>query len=134
MEQYSNDIKTIENKALTSQWLHFANSTLSIALFAPSHREKEFPRLMKELDHQLETDQPLVGNVWGAADCAIQANLTYLPLLFPHIDLAPYPSIQATIEHIQRRPAHRKAIGARVSCLLNETEFKNLSTHIGDLR
>ena len=110
-EQYSNDIKTIENKALTSQWLQFANSTLSIALFVPSHREKEFPRLMKELDHQLEADQPLVGNVWGAADCAIQANLAYLPLLFPHIDLAPYPSIQATIKQVERRPAYRKAMG-----------------------
>ena len=109
-EQYSDDIKTIENKALTSQWLQFTNSTLSIALFVPSHREKEFPRLMKELDRQLATNQPLVGNVWGAADCAIQANLAYLPLLFPHIDLVPYPSIQATIEHVERRPAYRKAM------------------------
>ena len=49
-EQYSDDIKTIENRALTNQWLQFANSTLSIALFVPSHREKEFPRLMKEID------------------------------------------------------------------------------------
>ena len=59
----------------------------------------------------LETDQPLVGNVWGAADCAIQANLAYLPLLFPHIDLAPYPSIQATIKQVELRPAYRKAMG-----------------------
>ena len=66
---------------------------------------------MKELDHQLETDQPLIGNLWGAADCAIQANLAYLPLLFPHIDLAPYPSIQATIKQVERRPAYRKAMG-----------------------
>ena len=56
-EQYSDDIKTIETKALTSQWLQFVNSTLSIALLVPSHREKEFPRLMKELDHQLENNQ-----------------------------------------------------------------------------
>ena len=110
-EQYSDDIKTIENKSLTSQWLQFVNSTLSIALLVPSHREKEFPRLMKELDHQLESDQPLVGNHWGAADCAIQAYLAYLPLLFPHIDLDPYPSIQATIESVVRRPAYRKAMG-----------------------
>ena len=110
VEQYSNDFITIEDKALTNQWLHFANSTLSIALFAPRHREKEFPHLMKELDHQLETDQPLVGNVWGAADCAIQANLAYLPLLFPQTDLAPYPPIQATIQHVEHRPAYRKAM------------------------
>lgn len=110
-ERYSDDIKTIEDKALTSQWLQFANSTLSISLLVPSHREKEFPRLMKELDQQLGTDQPLVGNLWGAADCAIQAYLTYLPLFFPHVDLDPYPSIQATIKAVVGRPAYRKAMG-----------------------
>ncbi len=110
-EQYSEDIQTIKHKALTSQWLQFANSTLSIALFVPSHREKEFPRLMKELDRQLETGQPLVGNIWGAADCAIQAYLAYLPLMFPQIDLTPYPSIRTTIKHVERRPAYRKAMG-----------------------
>ena len=110
-EHYSDDIKTIEDKALTSQWLQFANSTLSISLLVPSHREKEFPRLMKELDQQLGTDQPLVGNLWGAADCAIQAYLAYLPLFFPHVDLDPYPSIQATIKAVVGRPAYRKAMG-----------------------
>ena len=110
-ERYSDDIKTIEDKALTSQWLQFANSTLSISLLVPSHREKEFPRLMKELDQQLGTDQPLVGNLWGAADCAIQAYLAYLPLFFPHVDLDPYPSIQATIKAVVSRPAYRKAMG-----------------------
>ena len=110
-EHYSDDIKTIEDKALTSQWLQFANSTLSISLLVPSYREKEFPRLMKELDQQLGTDQPLVGNLWGAADCAIQAYLAYLPLFFPHVDLDPYPSIQATIKAVVSRPAYRKAMG-----------------------
>ena len=110
-EEYSEDIKTIEDKALTSQWLQFANSILSTALFVPSHRAKEFPRLMKELDHQLKTGQPLGGDNWGAADCPIQAYLAYLPLLFPRIDLDPYSSIQATIEHVERRHAHSKAMG-----------------------
>ena len=110
-EHYSDDIKTIEDKALTSQWLQFANSTLSISLLVPSHREKEFPRLMKELDQQLGTDQPLIGNLWGAADCAIQAYLAYLPLFFPHVDLDPYPSIQATIKAVVGRPAYQKAMG-----------------------
>ena len=67
---------------------------------------------MKELDRQLDYNQPPVGNLWGAADCAIQAYLAYLPLLFPQVDLAPYPSIQATIESVVRRPAYRKAIGS----------------------
>jgi hypothetical protein len=34
-----------------------------------------------------------------------------VPVMFPHIDLAPYPSIQATIKQVERRPAYRKAMG-----------------------
>ena len=34
-----------------------------------------------------------------------------VPLMFPHIDLAPYPSIQATIKQVERCPAYRKAMG-----------------------
>ena len=66
---------------------------------------------MTALDQQIKVYQPLVGNLWGAADCAIQAYLAYLPLLFPRVDLDPYPSIQATIESVVRRPAYRKAMG-----------------------
>ncbi len=34
-----------------------------------------------------------------------------VPLMLPHIELAPYPSIQATIKQVERRPADRKAMG-----------------------
>ena len=43
---HSDDIQTPAERALTSQWLLFANATLAIALFVPSNREREFPRLM----------------------------------------------------------------------------------------
>ena len=72
---HSNDIQTDAERALTSQWLLFANATLAIALFVPSNREREFPRLMEELNHQLHPERPLVGEQWGAADCAVQAYL-----------------------------------------------------------
>ena len=42
-EQHTDDIKSVAERALTSQWLLFANATLSIALFVPSSREREFP-------------------------------------------------------------------------------------------
>ena len=35
-EHYTDDISTAAEKALTSEWLLFANATLSIALFVPS--------------------------------------------------------------------------------------------------
>ena len=43
-ERYTDDISTAAEKALTNQWLLFANSTLSIALFVPTSRERDFPQ------------------------------------------------------------------------------------------
>ena len=109
-EHYSNDINTPAERALTSQWLLFANATLSIALFVPSSREHEFPRLMEVLNRQLEPDRPLVGDRWGVADCAVEAHLCYLPIFFPEIDLSPYPVIQALIERTKLRPAYQRSL------------------------
>lgn len=108
---HSNDIQSEAERALTTQWLLFANATLAIALFVPSNREREFPRLMAELNQQLHPDRPLVGQQWGAADCAMQAYLAYLPLFFPDLDLSPYPAIQSLIATVQKRPGYRKAMG-----------------------
>ncbi|MGB5135223.1 MAG: glutathione S-transferase family protein [Prochlorococcaceae cyanobacterium] len=100
-------------RALVAQWLLFANATLAVALFVPSNREREFPRLMDVLNEQLAGGQPLVGEAWGAADCAVQAYLAYLPVFFPQIDLSPWPHVQATIAAAQARPAYQRAIGPR---------------------
>jgi glutathione S-transferase len=110
---HSDDITSAAERALTSQWLLFANATLAVALFVPSNREREFPRLMGVLNDQLDPDRPLVGRCWGAADCAVQAYLAYLPIFFPDIDLSPYPRIQAVIDAVQQRPAYQTAMGAR---------------------
>ena len=110
-EHYTHDISTPAQKALTSQWLLFVNATLSIALFVRSSREREFPQLMAVLNQQLEVDRPLVGGVWGAADCAVQAHLAYLPLFFPEMDLSPYPVIQDVIRRTYALPAYRHVMG-----------------------
>ena len=110
-DRHSQDIQSDAERALTSQWLLFANATLAIALFVPSNREREFPRLMDALNQRLDPAQPLVGRQWGAADCAVQAYLAYLPMFFPELDLSPYPTIQTLIASAQQRPAYRKAMG-----------------------
>ncbi|MFL0768259.1 MAG: glutathione S-transferase family protein [Prochlorococcus sp.] len=110
-EQHSNDIKTPVDRSLQSQWVLFANSTLAMALFVPSTREKEFPRLMEQLNKQLNPERPLVGLNWSAADCAVCAYLAYLPVFFPDIDLQPYPVIKELITLTHQRPAYRKATG-----------------------
>ena len=110
-EHHAAEIQSPAQRSLTAQWLLFANATLAIALFVPSNREREFPRLMEELNRQLTPGRPLVGDQWGAADCAVTAYLAYLPIFFPQEDLSPYPAIQALIAATQERPAYRKVMG-----------------------
>ena len=94
-------------RALVAQWLLFANATLAVALFVPSNREREFPRLMDVLNEQLQANRYLVGSRWGAADCAVQAYLAYLPIFFSQISLAPWPQIQASIAATQANKAYQ---------------------------
>ena len=110
-EHHTGEIQSPAQRSLVAQWLLFANATLAIALFVPSNRERDFPRLMTELNQQLSTGQPLVGVSWGAADCAISAYLAYLPIFYPQEDLSPYPAIEALIAATQGRPAYRRVMG-----------------------
>lgn len=103
------------DRAKASQWVLFANSTLSNALFVPSSREREFSRLMAVLDQLLASGEPLVGTSWGVADCVVQAHLAYLPVFFPELDLSAYPTVMATIAATQQRPAYRQVMGLDVA-------------------
>jgi glutathione S-transferase len=105
-------------RALAAQWLLFANATLAVALFVPSNREREFPRLMGVLDGLLEGGRSLMAGPWGdplwsVADCAVHAYLAYLPIFFPQIDLTPYPNVQAVIAATSERPAYKRVMEAR---------------------
>ena len=112
-ERHGQDFRNAADRALAQQWVLFANATLATALFVPSSREREFPRLMTVLDRLLEGGKPLAGQHWGVADCAVQAYLAYLPIFFPQIDLAPFPNVQATIAATQARPAYQEVMGQR---------------------
>ena len=111
LAELSGECSTQASRSLAAQWVLFANATLATALFVPSNREKEFPRLMAVLNELLSPGQPLMGNGWGVADCAVNAYLAYLPMFFPDLDLSPYPGVQSTIAATQARPAYRKVMG-----------------------
>ena len=103
-------------RALATQWILFANSTLAVALFVPANREREFPQLMTVLDGLLAGGSSLLAGPWGdplwsVADCAVNAYLAYLPVFFPQIDLNPYPNVQATIAATQARDAYQRGMG-----------------------
>jgi len=111
-ERFGGECQTAAERGLAQQWVLFANATLATALFVPSNREREFPRLMEVLDRKL-ADGPLMGGDWGVADCAVNAYLAYLPIFFPQIDLSPYPQVQATIAATQQRAAYQRVMGQR---------------------
>ena len=111
-ERYGGECQSPAERALAQQWILFANATLATALFVPSNREREFPRLMEVLDRKL-AGGPLMGQSWSVADCAVNAYLAYLPIFFPQIDLSPYPQVQAAIAATQARPAYQRVMAGR---------------------
>jgi glutathione S-transferase len=79
-------------------------------------RADELARLLSGLDGLLVDGRSLLAGAWGdpgwgAADCAVQAYLAYLPIFCPQISLDPYPRIQASIAATQARPAYRLVMG-----------------------
>ena len=109
-EHHGGEIQTAADRSLISQWTHFANSTLAFAIFVPDQKIKVLPRLLKQLDHQISQGF-LVGDVWGAADCAVTAYLAYIKLFFPQEDLRAYPAVDGLIEATRQRPAYRTVMG-----------------------
>ena len=110
-ENYADEVKDPETRASISQWILFANSTLAIALFVPSNKEREFPRLMATLNDLYTKQKFLVGDYWTAADCAVNAYLGYLPIFYPNEDLSAYPEIQALNERTCFNPNYRRIMG-----------------------
>ena len=110
LAELSGECSSSAQRSLAAQWVLFANATLATALFVPSSREKEFPRLMGVLNGLLDGGKSLMGDSWGVADCAVNAYLAYLPMFFPDLDLTPYPAVQANIAATQARPAYRKVM------------------------
>ena len=109
-EHHGGEATRAYERSMISQWTHFANSTLAFAIFVPDQKSKVLPRLLNQLNEKLSKNF-LVGDSWGAADCAVTAYLAYIKLFFPNEDLSSYPRIEALIEETSKRPAYRKVMG-----------------------
>ena len=81
-EHHGGEVSKPSDRSMISQWTHFANSTLAFAIFVPDQKAKVLPRLLQELDSKIKCGH-LVGDTWGAADCAITSYLAYIKLFFP---------------------------------------------------
>lgn len=103
-------------RSLSTQWVLYANATLGPALVGASARPEELGRQLGVLDPLVAEGRSLLSALpsapsWGAADCAVQAYLAYLPLFCKDFDLTPFPGIQACIAATTARQAYRSAMG-----------------------
>lgn len=103
------EVKTIEERAIASQWILFANATLWTGLFSSDTREKEMPRLLGGLNKILENQSYITGNNFTVSDVAVGLTLGYA-VMFLKMSYADYPAIDSYIKRIGDRPAYKKAI------------------------
>jgi glutathione S-transferase len=103
-------------RSLTAQWVLYANATLGPAMMAAATRPQELQRQLGVLDPLLAGGRSVMASLvespaWGAADCAVQAYLAYLPMFCKDLDLSPFPAVQATISATMARASYQSAMG-----------------------
>ena len=110
VEKYGKTAYSLEEKAIFTQWVLFANSTLAAGLFTEANRENEMPRLLTPLNETFAKQPFLLGNDFTVADVAVGSMLSYIPILLK-LDLSAYPAIVNYIQSMSERPAFQKSIG-----------------------
>ncbi len=111
-EKYQQKPTSLEESALVTQWVFFANATLSPALFNEQQRQTEMPRLLTALNQVLENKSFLVGNKLSAADIAVASYLYYAKILVP-VNYSQYPAINSYLDAMATRAAFKNTIGKR---------------------
>ena len=101
-----------EEKAVFTQWVLFANSSLGTGIFIEANREREMPRLLTPLNEIFGKQPFLLGNDFTVADVAVGSILSYIPIMLK-LDLSVYPAVENYIKSISERPAFQKSIGGR---------------------
>jgi glutathione S-transferase len=103
-EKYGGKELSIEQQAILTQWVLFANSTLATGIFTEASRTKELPQLMTPLNEMLSKHQYLLGDEFSVVDVAVGAILIYIPLMLK-VDLSAYPAVVNYIQALSNRPA-----------------------------
>lgn len=100
---------SIEQQALRSQWVSFANSTLGTGIFVEASRDREMPKLMPPLNELFTKQAFILGDEFSVADVAVGAMLLYIPLMLK-LDLAEYPAVVKYMHSLRERPACKSAM------------------------
>lgn len=111
-EKYEKKPTLLEEEAIVTQWVFFANATLSPALFTEEKRKTEMPRLLAALNQVLQNKSFLVGNNLSAADIGVASYLYYAKILVP-VNYNQYPAINSYLNSMEERPAFKNTLGKR---------------------
>ncbi|AVH65676.1 glutathione S-transferase [Nostoc sp. 'Peltigera membranacea cyanobiont' 213] len=111
-DKYGKTALSSEERAVFSQWVLFANSTLAPGIFGEENREREMPRLLTPLNEIFGKQPFLLGNEFTIADVAVGSILTYIPIMLK-LDLSAYPAVLNYMKQVSERPAFQKSIGGR---------------------
>ncbi len=111
-EKYGKTAYSLEQKAIFTQWVLFANASLGTGIFIEANREREMPRLLTPLNKILGQQPFLLGNDFTVADVAVGSILCYIPMMLK-LDLSAYPAVVSYIQSISERPAFQKSIGGK---------------------
>ncbi|NJL82970.1 MAG: glutathione S-transferase family protein [Chloroflexaceae bacterium] len=110
-EKYDN-LTDFNERTLMTQWVLFANSTLSTGIFVETSRDRETPKLMGPLNDLFSQHLYVTGDRFTVADIAVGSVLAYIPIMLK-LDLSAYPAVMDYIQRISDRPAFQRTISAK---------------------
>ncbi|MBH8551538.1 glutathione S-transferase family protein [Nostocaceae cyanobacterium CENA357] len=111
-EKYQQMPNLLAERAKITQWVIFANATLSPALFSPDKRQKEMPVLLTPINQILQKQSFILGEKLSVADVAIASYLYYAKSVLP-LDFSEYPEVVKYLDRIAARPAFKKTMDKR---------------------
>ncbi len=111
-DKHGKNATSPEERAISAQWVLFANATLGPGVFGEANREKEMPRVLAPLNDIFARQPFLLGDEFSVADVAVGSILTYIPIML-QLDLSAYPAVLEYMKRISERPAFQKSIGRR---------------------
>ncbi|MEI1377888.1 glutathione S-transferase family protein [Nostoc sp. UHCC 0926] len=109
-DKYAKTALSLQERAVFSQWVLFANATLSPGIFVEASREREMPRLLTPLNEIFSKQPFLLGNEFTVVDVAVGSILNYIPIMLK-LDLSSYPAVLNYMKKLSERPAFQKSIG-----------------------
>jgi glutathione S-transferase len=112
LAEKSGECATIEQRAIASQWVFFANATLAVELFAADRQAQATPRLLTPLNELFAKQSFVLGEQFSVADVAIGSTLSYIQM-FLKPDWSAYPAVLSYLQKIMSRPAYQRSMGGK---------------------